>query len=66
MAGLLPTDIYTFQEAKVIVEQVYAHSENNFNRDQVVNYPAFITNTNPDPLITLTQAVQTICNKMLK
>jgi hypothetical protein len=31
MAGLLPTDIYTFQEAKAIVERVYAHSENNFN-----------------------------------
>jgi cell division protein YceG involved in septum cleavage len=64
VAGLLLTDIYTFQEAKAIVERVYAHSENNFNRDRVVNYLAFMANTNPDPLITLIQIVQTMCNKM--
>jgi hypothetical protein len=54
VAGLLSNDIYSFQETKAIVKKVYTHSENNYNHDQIVNYPAFSANTNSDPLLTLT------------
>ena len=59
---VLPDDLYTFQEVKIVVRKLHSHSP---EITPAFAYPTATASIQPDPITAMTQAFQNVCNKMI-
>jgi hypothetical protein len=59
---VLPDDLYTFQEVKAAVWKLYSHS---LGITLTFAYPTAAASIQPDPIVAMIQAFQSVCDKMI-